>query len=141
MKHRLTRRSLLKKTAILAGVAAGAQLARGPLVLAGGSPNAKLGVVLIGCGGRGTGAHLPNLVRERLLAVVDPDKGQSAKALKYIQSNAEKFQLKDLDLSKVKVFTDYRRMFDEFAGQFDAVSIATPDHQHALPCMMAIARG
>ena len=141
MARGLSRRSLLKRTAVAAGAAVGAGLLRGPIILAEGSPNAKLGVVLIGCGGRGTGAHLPNLVRERLLAVVDPDEGQSAKALKYIKDNAEKFQLKGLDLSKVKVFTDYRRMFDEFAGQFDAVVIATPDHQHALPCMMAIARG
>ena len=141
MASGLTRRSLLRKAAVAAGVAAGAQLARGPLVWAGGAPNSKLGVVLIGCGGRGTGAHLPNVVRECLVAVVDVDESQSAKALKYIKDNAAKFQLKDLDLSKVKVFTDYRTMFDAMGKDVDAVSIATPDHQHALPSFMAIQRG
>jgi len=140
MTGRSNRRDFLKKTAVLAA-AAGVQLARGPIVLGEGSPSAKLGMVLIGCGGRGTTAHLPNLARERLAAVVDCDENQSAKALQWLKDNAEKLKLENLDLSKVRAFTDYRRLFDELHKEFDAVVIATPDHQHALPCMMAIQRG
>jgi len=141
MSDRLTRRRLLKKTALLAGAAAGAALARAPLVRAAASPNSKLGFVLIGCGSRGTAAHLPKCAEERLVAVVDVDENQAAKALKYLRDNAEKFKLAPADIPKVKVFTDYRRMFDDFSASFDAVVIATPDHQHALPCTMAIQRG
>jgi len=135
------RRDFLKRTALLATAAAGTQLVRGPTILAADSAGSKLRVVLIGCGSRGTGAHLPNLATERLVAVVDVDENQSAKALKYVKDNAAKFKLTDLDLSKVKTFTDYRKMFDDFQKDFDAVVIATPDHHHAKACMMAIERG
>jgi len=141
MTTRFNRRSFLKKTAAATGALAGAQLMRGPVILAADPPGSKLRVVQIGCGGRGTGAHLPKVVTERLVAVVDCDENQSAKALKYIKDNAAKFQLSDLDLSKVRTFTDWRRMFDEIGKDIDAVSIATPDHQHAGPSLMAIQRG
>jgi hypothetical protein len=141
MAHRLTRRNLLKSAALAAGAAAGVHLARGPVVLAAGAPTAKLGVAQIGCGGRGTGAHLPKVVEERLIAVVDADENQAARSLKYLKDNAAKFKLADLDLSKVRVFTDYRKMFDALGADLDAVSIATPDHQHALPSLMAMQRG
>ena len=141
MAAHCNRRDFLKRTALLATVAAGAQLASGPTILAAGSPNSKIRLVLIGCGGRGSSAHLPNLPGEHLAAVVDVDENQSAKALKYVKTNAAKFKLDDMDLSKVKVFTDYRKMFDDFQKDFDAVVVATPDHQHSLPCKMAIERG
>ena len=138
MARRCTRRQFLKRSAFLAGAAG---VARGPIVLAAESPNSRLGMALIGCGGRGTGAHLPECARQRLVALVDVDERQSAKALKHLETNAAKFRLANLDLSKVKVFTDYRKMFDEMPKDLDAVVIATPDHQHACPAMMAIQSG
>lgn len=42
------------------------------------------------------------------------------------------------DAAKVLTFTDYRHMFDSIGNGFDAVFIATPNHQHALPSMMAM---
>ena len=141
MASRFNRRHFLKKTAAVAAAAAAVQLVRGPIILGAGSPNSKLGIALIGCGSRGTSAHLANCARERLVAVVDPDTGQSAKALKFLKDNSEKFQLADLDLSKVKAVADYRRLFDELGKDIDAVVIATPDHQHAIPAMLAIRSG
>jgi len=141
MAGRCNRRGFLKSTALLAAAAAGAQLVRGPTVLAAGSSNPKLRMVLIGCGGRGTSAHLPYLAMEHLAAVVDVDENQSAKSLKFLKDSAAKFKLDDPDITKVKTFTDYRHMFDDFQKEFDAVVIATPDHQHALACKMAIERG
>jgi hypothetical protein len=141
MSVRFNRRGFLRKAAVLASLGAAGRLAAGPTILAADSPNARLGMVLIGCGSRGTTAHLPPCLRERLVAVCDCDRTQSAKALRWIKDNAEKLKLENADLSKVKSFTDYRRMFDEIGKDIDAVVIATPDHQHAPACMMAIERG
>lgn len=38
-------------------------------------------------------------------------------------------------------FQDFRKLFDELAGQIDAVSIGVPDHQHALITQAALDRG
>jgi hypothetical protein len=40
-----------------------------------------------------------------------------------------------------KVFSDYRRMFDQMHRQFDAVFVAAPDHHHAPAAMRAITLG
>jgi len=42
---------------------------------------------------------------------------------------------------KAKKYRDFRRMLDEMDKQIDAVTVATPDHTHALACMDAIRRG
>ena len=141
MGVRWTRRGFLKATALAAGAVAGAGLSRGPILLAADSPSSKLNVVQIGCGSRGTGAHMPKVVTERLVAVVDVDANQSAKCLKFVKDNAAKFKLENFDPSKVKIFTDYRKMFDAMGKDVDAVSIATPDHHHVGQSMAAMRRG
>ena len=42
---------------------------------------------------------------------------------------------------KVQAFTDYRQMFDKLGKQIDAVFIATPNHHHAPPSMIAMQLG
>ena len=42
---------------------------------------------------------------------------------------------------KAKQFFDYRKMFDEMAKEFDAVTVSTPDHHHAIASMLAIKHG
>ena len=37
-------------------------------------------------------------------------------------------------------FTDYRKMYDAVGKEIDAVTIATPDHNHACAAMMALRR-
>ncbi|MBM4019481.1 MAG: Gfo/Idh/MocA family oxidoreductase [Planctomycetes bacterium] len=136
MSDRLTRRRLLKKTALLAGAAAGTGLVRGPVILAAGSPNSQLATAVIGCGGRGTSSHLPVAARERLLALVDVDERNWAKAMKFVAEKAP-----DARVSGVRTYFDYRRMFDELGRQLDAVFVATPNHHHALPAMIAMKLG
>ena len=136
MSNRFNRRNLLKKTAILAGVAASAQLAGGPIIWAGGAPNAKLGCVLVGCGGQGSGAHLPACARERLVAMVDADEARWGKALDGLAAKH-----KDIQVSDCKKFFDYRKMFDACAKDIDVVFVATPNHHHALPAMIAMQLG
>lgn len=48
-------------------------------------------------------------------------------------------RFKDRDAAKCAVYQDYRRLFDR--EKLDAVIIATPDHQHALPAMLALQAG
>jgi len=114
-----------------------------------------LRVALIGCGGYGNYAHIPAILGhgtsvksqdgththnpetdgERLVALVDPDSRQIAKAMKRVDEVAP-----GTDRSKIRVFADYRKMYDEMGKDLDAVIIATPIHQHALPALMAIRR-
>jgi len=45
------------------------------------------------------------------------------------------------DLSKVRVFFDYRELFEKMGDELDAAVIATPNHHHALAAVMAMRRG
>lgn len=42
---------------------------------------------------------------------------------------------------KAKLFRDFRKMFDEIGNEFEAVMIATPDHNHFAPAMLALNQG
>lgn len=42
---------------------------------------------------------------------------------------------------KAKVFSDYRKLFDEISNEIDAVIVSTPDHTHAPASMMAMEMG
>ena len=114
-----------------------------------------LRVALIGCGGYGNHAHIPAILGqgtsvkssddththvpvtsgERLVAVVDPDSRQIAKAMERAKQVRP-----DIDTTQIRKYADYRKLFDEMGDQLDAVIIATPVHQHALPALMAIRR-
>jgi len=41
---------------------------------------------------------------------------------------------------KAKIFSDYRKMFEEMSNGIDAVIVSTPDHSHAPASMMAMER-
>ncbi len=45
-----------------------------------------------------------------------------------------------LDFSKTQDFADYREMFDRLGDSLDAVLIASTNHHHALPALMAMRR-
>jgi len=130
MQSALTRRSFLKRAALTAGAL---RLLPGPNLLA--APNAgdKLNCVQIGCGGRGM-SHLDWAVtqsKDNLVAIVDPDEKNHAKVKSWLQR-------KEQNPDKLQTFTDYRTMFDKLGKQIDAVFIATPNHQHAPPAMIAL---
>ena len=95
-----------------------------------------LRVALIGCGLQGVGVHIPALCKERLVAVVDPDKRRTDAALKRVREVSPA-----TDVAAIRTFNDYRKLFDEMGRELDAVLIATPNHQHALPALLAIRRG
>jgi len=136
MKSRLTRRDFFKAGAV-AGAAAGLGLVHGPTILAAGpAPSGKVRVAVIGCGGQGGGAHLPNAAREQLVAVCDVD---DTKISKNLETLAKK--VPEAKIDGVKKYYDYRKMFDEMAKDIDAISVATPNHHHFLPAMIAMQLG
>jgi predicted dehydrogenase len=130
MNQRLHRRSFLKRTAATAGIAAGTSLIGVPSILAQRSPNSPLGVAVIGCGGAG-GGNPGAAAGERAVALVDCDQNTLGKAAERIKERAP----------NVRVYHDYRKMYDECSRDLDVVLIATPDHHHAPAAMRAIKQG
>ena len=94
-----------------------------------------LRVAVIGCGGRGI-TLLPEICNELVVALVDPDRRQLAGALDKIRKSSPA-----TDVATIRTFSDYRKMFDEMGKDLDAVIIATPNHKHALPALLAIRLG
>jgi predicted dehydrogenase len=136
MSSRITRRDFFKKSALGATVVAGLRPWDLPYIMAQGTPKAKIRTAVIGCGGQGTGAHVPPAAKENLVALIDADDNRIKTALKRAKdTNAA------LDETKVRAYADYRKFFDEMAKEVDAIFIATPNHHHALPALLAMQRG
>jgi len=132
---RMTRRDLLKRTGLAAGVAVGTGLAGGPILLAGEAERAKLGVAVVGCGGMG-GYSVDQACRERPVALVEVDEGRIAK----IMNEKVKPKLAP-GAPEPKVYYDYRKMLEECHRDIDVVLVATPDHNHAPAAIRAINLG
>jgi predicted dehydrogenase len=130
MKIQTSRRTFVKQSALASGVFAAAPFN----ILTAASAGERIRVAQIGCGGRGTSSHLAETLNEHLVAIVDVDDNRVASAQNWLKS-------KERDVSKVKVFHDYRRMFDQVGRDIDAVFIATPNHHHALPSLIAMQLG
>jgi predicted dehydrogenase len=130
MQTQLNRRSFLKAAAMTAGAVSAAQFN----ILHAANAGQKLNCVVIGCGGRGLSSHLGPALTQNVVAIVDPYEKQHAVARKKIESSNK-------DGAKLEAFTDYRVMFDKIGKRIDAVFIATPNHHHALPAMIAMQLG
>ncbi len=131
------RRQFLEDSMFAAAAAAAAASVARPLLAAdepaqSKSPNEKLGVAVVGTGGRGKD-HLgafSNRSDTEVLYVVDVDAGRakfSADAVAKKQGRAP------------KIVTDMREAFDD--KSVDIVSTATPNHWHALVSIWAIQAG
>ncbi|MCD7969718.1 MAG: Gfo/Idh/MocA family oxidoreductase [Alistipes sp.] len=140
-KSTLSRRDFLKT----AGAATAGLMVAGPAIAAamGGTgttearnrrikgANAKLNVAAIGIGYRGADIinEIYNTGRVKVVALcdVDPESAESRKTI-------AKFP-------KAKLFRDFRSMFDQMAGDIDAVTVGTPDHSHFPITMLAMSLG
>ena len=99
---------------------------------------AKIRIAIVGCGDWGRTL----LIRAgivggcELVALCEPD----PKAIAELKKKCAKRWGREA-LDAAKVYPDYRVMFDEIGDTLDAVFIATPNHHHALPALMAIRHG
>jgi len=95
-----------------------------------------LRIAVIGCGGQGVRTLLSESCKERVMALVDPDSRRIEAALTQVRKVAP-----SVDTTTIKTFADYRKLFDRMGKELDAVMIATPNHHHAPPALLAIRRG
>ncbi len=123
----LTRHAFLAGTAALtSGIAADAMTAEEQAAkrLA---PSEKLNVAVVGAGGRGAdNIHDLRTAGVNIVALCDCDAKRAADTFKE-HPNAAKY-------------TDWRKMFEKEKG-FDAVLVATPDHNHAIVSIAAMKLG
>ena len=101
------------------------------------APAAKpLRVALIGCGDSGARQLLPECCKERVVALVDPDRSRIDVALGQVRKTDP-----SADTGAIKTFDDYRKLFDARGKELDAVVIATTNHHHAPAALLAIRNG
>ncbi len=124
----ITRRHFLAGTSasLLAGLARPAQSSAASKARVAGA-NERFRIGLIGCGGQGQG-NLANFKEQGadIVAVCDPDESRMRQAREKAGRGA-------------RMERDFRRLLDQ--RDIDAVVVATPDHWHALPTVMACAAG
>lgn len=123
--NKVSRRSFIASTA---AVAAGFTVLPSHVVAGLGHtpPASKLNIAAIGVGGMGY-RNLKHMESENIVALCDVD---------WDYAGRSSFKA----WSRAKQYKDYRVMFDQ-QKDIDAVVIATPDHSHALPAMMAMRQG
>jgi predicted dehydrogenase len=113
---------LLPRRRFLAGIIASATA---PAFLGARSPNEKLNIAVIGCGGRGAG-NLKSVSTENIVALCDVNQAVlDAAAAKH---------------PGARTYTDFRKLYDDSKG-IDAVVVSTPEHTHAFATMPALKLG
>ena len=120
MSRRINRREFLRNSAT-AGAGfwiAGRQVGFGQEK----SPNAKLNIACIGCGGQAA-SDMKSVSTENIVALCDVDSRRLEAAAK-LHPNAKKYD-------------DFRKVFDD-AKDFDAVVVAIPEHTHAFATLPAL---
>ncbi len=131
-----SRRKFVKTAVSLTGAVGSSWLSPGSLVALNSrvmGANDRIQVALIGCGGMGRG-DLRDFLRiknVRCVGLCDVDDAQSSKAAADIEGQG---------LERPKLVTrDFRKILEE--KDLDAVIVATPDHWHALPTVLACQAG
>ena len=116
----LTRRSFLGRS-----TAAAAALSF-PAILRSAGPNSNLQIVAVGCSGKGLSDIMENASHPK------------AKFVAFCDVDSEHFREVDKKLPGTPHYQDWREMFAKLSGQFDAVTVSTPDHWHAPVAMAAM---
>ncbi|MDW8310453.1 MAG: Gfo/Idh/MocA family oxidoreductase, partial [Verrucomicrobiales bacterium] len=133
---RVTRRSFLQKSTLAAAVVPVAGSVMFPFVRRARAgeppPSEKIRVGLIGSGGMGRGNLATFLGNPEVECVVicDVDEGMLARGVEVCTSKGRKAP---------ETVKDFRRVLDR--ADVDAVIVATPDHWHALPTVLACQAG
>jgi len=127
-KSTTTRREFLKT-----GTVAAAGIMIVPRFVLGGkgyrAPSDRLLIASVGVGGKGADDinHFDRTGKADIAFLCDVDEARAAGSVK--------------KLPKAKFYKDWRVMFDKESKNFDAVSVSTPDHTHAIVAYHAMQRG
>ncbi len=124
MPTNLSRRELLRHASMASGLAALGGVFTDREARASRSPNEKLNIACIGCGGQG-GSDLGNVKGESIVALCDVDEARAADSFKAYPS--------------VPKYADFRKMLEQ--KDIEAVTVSIPDHLHATAASMAIKMG
>lgn len=123
-----TRRDFIKKSAVAASgfMIVPRHVLGGPGFTA---PSDKLLIAGIGVGGKGESDIMSfyKSGKAEIAFLCDVDDRRAAASRKAFP--------------KARYYKDYREMFDKESNNFDAVSVSTPDHNHAVQTMAAMERG
>ena len=132
--HFGTRRDFLKSSSLLTGgVILGA-----PYFARTQNANSKINIACIGVGGKGdSDSEQAFSVGGNIVAICDVDSGTLNGKDKKLKDAATKGN-RTYD---GKLFSDWRKMFDQMGDKFDAVTISTPDHMHGMIARRALAMG
>ena len=93
------------------------------------APSDRLSIASIGVGGKGKSdvAMFAKSGKADISFLCDVDTRRAAESIKAFP--------------KAKFYKDWREMLDKEHKNFDAVSVSTPDHNHALQCLAAMQLG
>ena len=99
---------------------------------------AKIRIAIVGCGdwGRTLLNRAGKVGGCEVVALCEPDPN----AIQALYKKCGAVWSKEA-LAAAKVYPDYRVMFDEIGDTLDAVFVATPNHHHALPTLLALRHG
>ena len=124
MTQRQNRRKFMK---VSAAASAGFWAAGGVSAKASTSAIETINFACVGVGGKGTSDSNDAARHGNIVAICDIDENNLGKA-------AAKWP-------KAKKFFDYRKMIEEMADSADAVTVSTPDHNHAPASALALKAG
>lgn len=130
MKNLQNRREFIKQST-LAGI--GAWVAAGSDAAESKSPNERLNIACIGVGGKGSSDTDQAANHGNIVALCDIDDQRLNKKAEELGKTGKS--------PKPKLYSDFRKMLDEFGKGIDAVTVSTPDHTHAPASMLAMRMG
>ena len=132
--HYGNRREFLKSTSLALGAAA----ISAPSILRAQGANERINIACIGVGGKGDSDSSSAFgLGGNIVALCDIDSNTLNAKHKSFQDRAKK-ENRTYD---AKVFSDWRKMFDELGKSIDAVTISTPDHVHGVAAITAMRLG
>ena len=122
----ITRRNFVKSS-IATGITAVLPFSRAR------GANERIRVGVVGCGGRGTGAHVPSFEKQKDVTVValsDPDRQRMGSTAEMIESKYN---------HKVDQYVDMRKLYDQ--RDIDVIGNATQNYWHGLSTIWACQAG
>ena len=133
-----SRRSFLKTASVATAAASVAPYTAFGAAKAGRGPNERIRIAVLGLRNRGSDSHIKEYLKideqggnVEVAAVVDPD-------AELLQKSGVK-RVEDKTGKKPDAYADYRKLLED--DTIDVVSVATPNHWHALQSIHAIQAG